>query len=225
MAESTAPRNPSEEFMRRKLITTTASILCVLFASTPGAADDYADPGPYLFLGGLTAFENFGGEAQGKFDNSLGFDMRFGWRLMDYLAAEIEGNFISGFDVDIPTQEGGTAKLTSEGGNVTFNVRGVLPMGRLEPYAVVGIGGMWSDLRTRFNTGTICYPGWYGWWCEGTQTRLGKAGSFVAKFGLGTDFWLSEAFGLTVDASYVLPTGDLNDQQYIKLGWGARMKF
>jgi len=210
--------------MRPNLLTAGLIVLFMVAASTPAMAQRYSAPGGYIFLGGLTGFELFPEDKGGQFENSLGFDIRFGSRLMDYLALEVEGNFISGFDVDVPV-EGGTAQLVLEGGNVTVNARAILPLGRLEPYAVVGIGGMWSKLVTQRYTGSVCSPGYYGWWCTGTRTKLGEAGSFVSKFGAGVDFWLSEAWGLTVDAVYVLPTGDLKDQTYVKLGWGARFKF
>jgi hypothetical protein len=195
-----------------------------LAAGTPAFAEKYSEPGNYLFIGGLTGFENFPDEPGTDYENTFGFDIRFGRRLMDYLAAELEGNFGTDFDVDVPTL-GGTAKLALEGGNITVNVRGVYPMGRFEPYAIVGIGGMWSHLVTRKITGAICTPGFYGWWCTGTRTRLDKAGGFISKFGAGTDFWITESWAVTVDAVYVLTTGDIKEQRYTKLGWGFRLSY
>ena len=44
-------------------------------------------------------------------------------------------------------------------------------------------------------------------------------------FGGGTDFWISEDFALTLDAVYVLPTGELKDLAFVKLGWGVKFKY
>jgi len=203
----------------------TLSTLCVaLLMSGPALADVYSKPGVYAFLGGLTALESFPEVAGASYGNSYGFDARVGLRLNDYLAFEVEGNFLSGFDVDVPTQ-GGTAKFNLEGGNVTANAKVVLPLGRFQPYALVGIGGMWADLRTRDITGVTCTPGFFGWWCAGTTTRIDNGGSFVAKFGGGSDFWLTEDFALTLDAVYMMPTGELEDLNSIKLGWGVKFKY
>lgn len=196
----------------------------VVLAAGSVAADPYSAPGAYVFIGGLNGFEDFEDRDQTTYDDSLGFDARVGWRVNPYVAVELEGNFLSGFDVDVPTQ-GGEAKLSLDGGNFTVNLKGVLPLGRFQPYALVGIGGMWADLRTRDITGIACQPGFIGWWCFGTTTRIDNGGSFVAKFGGGTDFWVSEDFGLTMDATYVMPTGELEDIAYTKFSWGIKFKY
>jgi hypothetical protein len=200
-------------------------VLVALWIAPARAVAQTADaPSGYFFVGGLNAFEDFPGAPDTSYDDSFGLDVRLGWRLVDYLALELEGNFISGFDVDVPTGTG-IAKLVLEGGNVTANVRAVLPLGRFEPYVSFGLGGMWADLRTRNITGVVCTPGFLGWWCTGTTSRIDDAGAFVTKYGGGIDFWVSDDFGLTVDAVYVRPTGDLEDLKYTKLGWGIKFRF
>ena len=107
------------------------------------------------------------------FDNSLGFQMRFGVRGHKYLALELEGDFISGFDVDVPPIVTGEplatrGKLSADGGNVTVNARVYFPLGRFQPYGLVGIGGNWMRLRSRYDTGVTCQPSWgWGYWCCG----------------------------------------------------------
>ena len=107
----------------------------------------------------------------------------------------------------------------------TANLRAIWPLGRFEPYATVGIGVGWANLVTRQVTGIACSPGFVGWWCTGTRTRLADGVSFVTKLGGGVDFWMSEDFGLTVDAVYLINAGGLEELDYLKLGWGAKFRF
>jgi hypothetical protein len=39
------------------------------------------------------------------------------------------------------------------------------------------------------------------------------------------DLWITEDFALTMDVEYVLPTGDLENLQYVNLGWAAKFQF
>lgn len=199
------------------------ALLSLLVAST-AAAETYSQSGIYLFVGGLTAFDDFDDKAGNSLDESLGFDIRIGYRFKDYLAAEIAANFIDGFEGNVPT-DGGTSKISASGGNVTLNLRAIYPLGRFEIYALAGVGGAWSSPKTVNFTGTICGDGLIGWWCKGDSKFVRNSGAFIAKFGAGGDLWLSKRIALTIDALYVLPTGDLKDQRYIKVAWGARFRF
>ena len=117
-------------------------------------------------------------------------------------------------------------RLTADGGNFTANIKAYAPwFGRFQPYGMVGIGGMWARLRTRFATGTVCTPGWPGWWCTGTYTQLGDTGGFLAKFGGGAEYWVTRDFSFVIDATYNLPTGDPKDLQSVSLNWGGKFHF
>jgi hypothetical protein len=211
--------------LRRTLSTVGAMTLLFLASSNLATASEYSAPGGYLVVAGLDAFEVFTGSSGADWDNSLGFEVRGGYRVMDYLAAEIEGNFITGFDGEITTANGDIKTLSSESWTITVNAKGIYPLGRFEPYAIVGIGAMWSNLVTGDYVDDDCTVGFLGWWCDNPQELQGKKSVFVAKFGAGTDFWVLDDVALTLDAVYVLPTGDLKEQTYIKLGWGFKFRF
>lgn len=209
----------------RTTLLAMASLLVFAAGALPASADEYSEPGGYLILGGLNAFEHFP-EVTGvsNLQNSMGFQIRAGARILEFLAAEVEGDFISGFDFDV-TDAGGAGRLVLEGGNITVNVKGYWPLGPLQPYGMIGIGGMWASIATRYDTGYTCTPGYWSWWCSSTRTRLADGGSFVAKFGGGADFWLTDDWALTIDAVYTMPTGELEDFAYTTLGWGVKFKF
>jgi hypothetical protein len=202
---------------------------------------DWVNTGGYLFLGGLTAWDNFDTDPVNplaaipqvpKFDTSFGFSIKGGYRFMPYLAAEIEGNFLSGWDTTVFLQQQTPpnlvipGKFTVDGGNITGNILAYLPLGRLQPYGLFGLGGTWMNLRTSYPVATVCGPGYYwGWYCSGAYARLRDGGAFVIKGGGGIDFMVTEDWALTVEATYVKPFGELSSLGYTNLNWGVRFNF
>jgi hypothetical protein len=228
--------------MIRGLIVAISTM--VMAMGTANAANfsggDWVNTGGYLFLGGLTAWENFdlkpintgAGIQDPKFSTSFGFSIKGGYRFMPFLAAEIEGNFLSGMDTTIIVQEQAIpfrnfpADLTVDGGIITGNILAYLPLGRLQPYGLFGLGGSWMNLRSRYPVTTVCGPGWYwGWYCSGAYARLADGGGFVIKGGGGMDFMVTEDWALTFEATYVKPFGDLSQLAYTNFNWGVRFNF
>jgi len=206
-----------------------ASLVATLVGLSAGSsalAQSYTDPGGYLVIGGISAFESFQNTQGTPIDDSLGFNIRGGYRFLPQLSAELELDFISGFDFefDLPVAPG-RAALTIDGGTLTANAKAHLPLGRIQPFGLVGLGGMWARLRTTHPVGTTCTPYYWYWYCTGTYAELGNNGAFVMKFGGGVDLYLSEDIALTLDAAYVMPFGKLEDLTYTHFGWGARFAF
>jgi hypothetical protein len=73
---------------------------------------------------------------------------------------------------------------------------------RVQPYAALGLGGQTFHID----------PG-------------PDEGAFAVRFGGGLDYYLSEAWGLTGEFAYNLATGDLEDLNYMSLGFGAFFRF
>lgn len=195
---------------------------------------DHVNLGGYLVIGGLTGFETFRDDAGQDFDSTFGFVLKGGARLHRNFAAEVEGNFLSGFDTvvdlrnnpDIPAGFPPFAALTVDGGNVTVNAVAYLPLGRIQPKAVVGLGGMWARLRSTYPVSVVCGPSfWYYWYCTGAYARIASGGGFVMRFGGGVDFQIADDWALVVDATYVKPFGELEDLTYVNLNWGIRFDF
>jgi Outer membrane protein beta-barrel domain len=63
-----------------------------------------------------------------------------------------------------------------------------------------------------------------GWGFANTNAFPDESG-FVVRFGGGLDYYLSESWGLTGEFAYNLATGDLDDFNYMTLGWGAFLRF
>ena len=149
------------------------STVATLALFGPASAEEFVDPGGYLVLGGITAFEQFQDTGGTPIENSLGFEIRGGYRFTRNLSVEGQLDFWSGFDLTVDFDDAepevpDTGELTVDGGIFTANVKAALPFGRIQPYALAGLGGMWARLRSTYPTGTICTPGYWGWWCENT---------------------------------------------------------
>lgn len=196
---------------------------------------DYVNTGGYMVIGGLTAFETFQNDFGQQFDTSFGFVLKGGARLNPFLALEVEGNFISGFDTLVnisnnPNFPGSglppVVGLTVDGGNIMGNVVAYLPLGRIQPKAIVGLGGMWARLRSTNQVGVVCGPSfYYYWYCTGAYAQLGSTGGFVMQFGGGVDVVLGDNWALVIESTYVKPFGSIEDLTYVNLNWGVRFDF
>ncbi|NIO11468.1 MAG: outer membrane beta-barrel protein [Deltaproteobacteria bacterium] len=191
-------------------------VILILWAISPLAfAQEFAEDGAYFVLGGITGFERLDDTSSVSVDDSLGFNMRFGYRFLPGLAAEIEWDFLDGFDLnDVP------GNLTVDGWLLTANVKAPLRTDRVQPFLLAGLGAMYAQLRSE-TVLVVC--DW--WWCYGTSAQLGDEIDFAMRFGGGLDVYLAEEFAITLDANYVIPTGGLEDLTYISFGWGFLFKY
>jgi hypothetical protein len=81
---------------------------------------------------------------------------------------------------------------------VTTNFKAHLPLGRFQPFALAG-GGM--------------------------MAAFDDSKAIVLRFGAGLDFYVTKHFVLNVGADYLIPFGDLEDLEYISVGWGVQYRF
>jgi len=188
--------------------------------------EDFVNLGGYIALGGVTAFESFKDISPDfNFDTSLGFMLRGGYRINSIFSVEAEGNFLSGWDTHNTKIQGSNATdFTLDGGTATINALAYFPIGRFQPHVLVGLGGMWAQLRTSNSVDEICGPNEY-WFCQPVYSQLGHSGSFVMKFGGGLDYYVTRDWAIVLDASYVLPFGDLDDLRYTSFNWGFLFNF
>jgi opacity protein-like surface antigen len=211
--------------MRMTGVTGLAIVMALLMVNLAFAesCEDYCDPGWYLILGGLTAWDQFQDTEEADIGTSLGFELRGGYRVLKYFAAEGQIDFLSGFR--LRTGDPDVGDLEIDGTVFTANAKGYLPFERFQPYGLVGLGGMYARVRTAEAVGTICSPGFYGWWCSGVYGQLEDGADFVARLGGGFDIFLTENIAINLDASYLLPFDKLSELRYISFNWGAKFKF
>ncbi len=145
--------------------------------------------------------------------NSFGFKGQAGYRCHPRFSAEVDVDWLGGFDGSI--FQDGAGKLASinfEPVVVTTSLRGYALTGRYQPYALIGGGAMIVEAKAKGAAG----PG-----LSGTDTTTG----IVMRFGGGLDFYATEHIVLTLGADYLLPFGELEDLDYVSIGWGLRYRF
>ena len=188
--------------MRRPLrVLTPTLVLLPLLAPVAAAQSDPApDPepgrnGPYLALAGLFAFDDFSNDPSGGLfapknaDTAVGFTARGGWRFMRWAAAEISYEYVPFGDGFVPMAG-------------MVHLKGILPLGRFEPYAIAGVGG-------------VVY----------TETDQNNISGFAWRAGLGAQYHVARHLSAFLEGSYLGTTGDVENLPYGQFVWGLQVRF
>ncbi len=194
----------------------TWMFIIVLARPTQATQPDYAATGPYLGVGAAFAWDNFDRLGRLDPDMAYGIDAWGGYRFLSFLAAELQVEYLNGFDDHyeinlLPDIINGSplllARVEVEGEVVTFtgNLKAYLPLGRFQPFVLAGVGQGHVELD-------------YGW-REFSET------AFAARFGGGFDLYVTDALALQLSSSYVLQTGDLDGLDYVSLIAGLQYRF
>jgi opacity protein-like surface antigen len=182
------------------------ALVLLTLAPAARAQDDFGRIGPYLGLAGslgvYTKEDDLVGDA-GDIDPSIGLNARAGYRFHPHIALEGQFEWLSGADADV----GGLGNIGElESWTATLNVKPYLLTGRVQPFLLVGVGAMQATLDPNFGS-------------EQDET------DFAARFGLGTDIYITRNLYAALDVSYVLPADDLEDFDYFSFGWGLGFRF
>lgn len=191
-----------------------ASVL-VLGLSVPAAAQTVSDwddsyypfsrEGVFIGMSAVVALENY--DKDPLIDNDMvdisaddagGFDLRVGYRIHPLFAAEILFQYWAGFEVNERTM-GINDKFN--GWSLMVNTK-LYPLGgRIQPYAVMGIGALVFT------------------------EKKGDDADFAARMGAGIDFYLSDTFVVDLEVGYMLPTGSLAAFQFTTIGAGIQYRY
>jgi hypothetical protein len=148
--------------------------------------------------------------------DTWGFHARAGYRFWEYMA--IEGlyeyaddfgddfNFFSGDDLVQGEWELQTNVFT---GNLKF----IAPLGRFQPYLGGGVGFMQAN-------GEVEIVGPFREFDVDDD-----AFEFAGRVMGGFDIYITPQIALYADSSWVIPTGDLEDVEYVSVGVGGRYIF
>ncbi len=179
-----------------KVFRFALSILCVLGAA-PVLAQDYDRSGMYGQLNGVASFDSIDGVPSSALDTAIGVSGRIGYRFSPRLAFEGQLEYSGDFACC-------GADITAT--VVTANGKFFVMTERAQPYLLWGLGGAF---------GSFSIPGF----------GSAKDSGFAVKIGGGLDYYVSESWGLTGEVAYNIGTGDLEDFNYIAIGWGAFLRF
>src|SRR6185369_7209671 len=129
-------------------------------------------------------------------------NVRAGRRINDMFAVEAEWEHpVDNFDDADKVDGFGRLNGDVEVWNVTANGRFYPITGHVQPYLLVGAGYGQADLPHDDN------------------------GGFVARFGVGLDFLISDNFGVEAGADYLLGTGAMSDYDQIPISLGIFYNF
>ena len=174
----------------------------VLLWAVSASAQDYARNGVYLGLGGSYVLEDFdySSDLLGDVDNGWGVHLRVGYRFMANFSVEFSAELLEGLDA---------SSFGEELDALTLGVNGkvYLETGRLQPFLMLGVGMMRADRPKR------------------NGASLSEYNAFAARFGGGLDIYATEQLVVSLEASYVLPDGDLEGLGYGSFGWGLQYRF
>jgi outer membrane protein W len=125
------------------------------------------------------------GDATATVDPSWGLDARLGLRLLSFLAVEGQYEWMDDFEVAV---SGGTANLT--GNTFTGNVKFYIPVWRVQPYILAGIG------FTKYKIESALAPS-------------AKQDLFAGRVGGGLDLYLTQKVALNAEVAALLTASDL----------------
>lgn len=192
----------------RRATTCSLIALAALCVSAPSRAqDDYYRTGCYLGLAGTVAFPlSVDAPANTDVEESLGLNARAGCRSR-WLGGELHFEWLEGFDIE---ESGEDDEV--DGWALTLDGKG---------YFLAGLAGGWSPLAKRFQPfATLGFgyldfdgPGKFDDW------------DFGLRVGGGLDVYVTNNIAINVDATYVLPVSDLQDLDYVSVGWGLLYRF
>ncbi len=178
-----------------------AGVLAILLVVLPGIAwgdDDegFSHSGFYVGVGGsyvTDTFEDVLSDALGvstDIKESWGVNAVLGYRILPFLAAEFEYEWIDEFDIKAL----GTTVASIETQAFTANLKWIVPTWRIQPYLLTGIGVARFKLTDKVNPPPL----------KVSETTT----DFAGRLGAGVDVYLTKHILLTVGASAVLTAID-----------------
>jgi hypothetical protein len=188
----------------------------------PEGAQEYERKGWFMGLAGTYALPNYGHDLQAdansametpvkvSTDSSLGVGGDIGYRCHRYFSTAVEAEKVMGFEEEYSEPGVGSFAVGDvDPLAVTTNFKAHLPVGRFQPFALVGGGMMTTSATIRDTVG------------------LGSvnAKDIVLRFGGGLDFYATKHIVLNFGVDYVVPLGDLREFDYTSVSWGVQYRF
>ncbi len=178
----------------------TVLLLSLVFCGSASAQQEFSEfgttPSPYISLAGVYGLCNFSDSAGSnqescgdELENSFGMNIRVGYRFNRWVAVEGQVEWMAGFDAK-DVSNWGEPGLTSASADTlafTVNARFYPLIGRIQPYALIGLGGVNSWLNSNLGS-------------SATFT------SFAGRFGVGLDIYITPNIALTSEFAYTAAT-------------------
>ena len=186
---------------------TMLALVAVVFTAESAQAQqaDYAKTGIHVGLGLGGGFERFDDEGTPvDFDHGFVVGGWLGYRLHPNFAIETQIEY-GGFEAELA----GFIDIDIDLVTFTTNAKAYVLTDRIQPFVLVGVGAMVVELEANAFGSSIS----------------DSESDFVARFGGGVDFWLTESISLGLASSYVFTTGDIDGFDYVSLGAALQYRF
>ncbi len=209
----------------RRWILATAILLFVSFPVLPAfAGEDYEDEyededyddeeedageefdktGWYLGVAGVYAIQDIKNQNKedpdtgfGPFDynDELGANFRAGYRVLPRLGFEVQLEWV-------PWEDDKTEGNDIDTYASTFNVRAYFMTGRVQPYLLLGAGGMAAE-----------------------YDKSSDEWDFILRSGGGIDVMITDSIAAMMEVTYLAGFEDVQDLDYTSLTWGLMYRF
>jgi len=203
--------------MSRRAGLATALVLFCAVPATAQEEDDYARSGLYIgFAGSYAIYTELEDHNEDRFllalgyavnvdiENPIGFSTRVGYRVTPFFALEGQFEFLSKANFSV----NGINLFKFDSWILTANSKLYLLPDRLQPFLLAGLGFMEIEVEDTFGIGV-----------EDPSME------FAARLGGGVDYYATRNIVLSIDVSYVLPTGDIDRSDFVSFGWGLQYRF
>lgn len=211
----------------------TALALCAASAAS-GEIGDYARRGLYVGVGAAYVIEQFDlpdevvrapespislRDVEGG--DSWGAEARVGYRIHPNVATEGQLQYYDNFAIDV-AHDGRPMSplrkaLTLNGLSLMANVKGYPFTGRVQPYALGGLGLLWLHAQGSRPPSDDFFYMRAGFEDNDVQ--------FAGRIGGGIDGYITRNLLLNVEVSFVLPTGNLHDFRMVPISLGVQYRF
>jgi len=195
----------------RKLSTLMGFVIVLAGAAgAASAADDFDRRGWYLGAGVAAQYYLLTDDVESNTNelltvsDTVGFNVRGGYRAFSWLAAEVIYEYAPGFVLEtkqpidlstiepgLPTVPKGTELLELNGHTVTANAKLLLPIWRVQPYLNLGVGVSYITLDDKY--------GLVG----------GSEAAIAGRIGVGGDIYITKHLLLFLEVSGLLTSFDL----------------
>ena len=228
--------------LRRKAATWIALLWALLLGASAGRAEsDPGATGPELRLSGtvgvLTSLadrvedtSNFKASALAGVDldsePSIGFNAEGGYRIHPWVSIAAHVEHLPEISISTGNRragpQAGSGVLKGESWALTADARLFPLTGRVQPFLVLGAGWLWvhTDDERVVQTSAGEDP-----MLEPIDSGLGNRDGFVARAGGGVDLYLTDAFFLSAQVTYVVPVDRVQDFDYVSVAWGFGYQF
>ncbi len=188
-----------------------------ILRGTPLESDPPTDPPTIIDPGLYTiAFDEIE-------DDAFGFAGRVGYRCHPRVSAELQFEWLETFqggllETSMPMND--TPRrfdLELESLVMTVNAKGHLLTGRYQPFALLGVGFMRAESKSRDVSGGLL--------AGFAPQQSDREVELALRFGAGLDLYVTEHWVTTAEGSYVMPMGKLDGLDYYQFGLGIQYRF